>query len=176
MLSHRVLSAIYQEPHRAEGSSWWGDLPEPAPHSAWHTLSGPQDCPLPVFSVHVAAPPLSPVLDPQYFLKLECLGPLPLPFGPHSTSILSPGGLSQALTTMSSFCTLKPVSYAHLNTPLGLLKLKYHFVPFSPSNIQTKTTEISAPPIVFSVSIDDTSIFLSAQVKKTRVLFALIFL
>lgn len=149
MLSHRVLSAFYQEPHRAEGSRWWGDLPEQAPHSAWHTLSSSQDHPLPVFYIHVAAPALSPVLDPHHFLKLECPGPQPLPFGPHSTFILSPGNLSQALTTMSSFCPLKPVSYAHLNTPPGLLKLKCNLVPFSPSNIQAKTANTSVPPIVF---------------------------
>lgn len=83
----------------------------------------------------------------------------------HSTSILSPGGLSQVLTTMSSFCPLKLVSYAHLKSPSDLLKLKCNLVPFSPSNIQAKTANISAPPIVFPVSINDTSIFLNAQVE-----------
>lgn len=40
MLSQSIISAIYHKPQRIDASSWWGDLPEKAPHSAWDTLSG----------------------------------------------------------------------------------------------------------------------------------------
>lgn len=149
MLSHSILSAIYLEPHKADGSSWWGDLPERAPHSAWHTLSSFQNLTLLVSSFHAGCSFSAPCASPITSWTPSVQAP-DSAFGPRSTSILSPGDLSQprALAIMRTPEVLpapRHQSHKPIWTSLGFSKLKWHFTPFSPSSIQTKTTKFSAP-------------------------------
>lgn len=57
-----------------------------------------------------------------------------------------------------------PVSYAHLNTPLGISKSKF-ILPHSPQQTYKQKKQKSLPLFIFPISINSTSIFLNAQVE-----------
>lgn len=112
---------------------------------------------------------LCPLCGSPPLLDSECPGPRALPL---DLTLLasSPQVIParQALTTRRTPTSFLPPNASLICPPeysSGHLKIKIYFTPFSPANVQTKKTKISAPLFIFPISINSTSIFLNAQVE-----------